>query len=136
MIGIPIRITVVFLILALTVPIMIGFIGDFRKDTEVSDLLVQAEIVSETAKKTYYSGVGGIFTADIFINSKCRLDIGGENSDGYEIKMVHSDKIVGIIAMDRPPVRISEPISITGNLTLKFECIDHENRTAVKVSVF
>lgn len=131
----PVRLTVIFLILALTVPVMVGFIEDFRKETEVSDLLVQAKTVSDTAKKTYYAGIGGVFTADVSINYNCRLDIGGESSDAYEIKLIYSDAEAGKVIMDRPPVKIAEPISITGTHTLRFECISCDNGTAVKVSI-
>lgn len=131
----PIRLAVVFMILALTVPVMVGFIGDFRKDTEVTDLLIQAETVSDTAKKTYYAGVGGVFTADISIGYNCMLIIGGESHNAYEIKMTYSDEEVGKVIMDRPPVRIPESISVSGTQTLRFECIRYEDETAVKVSV-
>lgn len=131
----PIRLTVVFLILALIVPVAVGFIGDFRKDTEVSDLLIQAKTVSNTAKKTYYAGIGGVFTADVSIGTGCRLDIGGEGSDAYEIRMVYSDEEVGRVFMERPPVRFAEPVSVSGILTLEFECVSCDGGAAVRVSV-
>lgn len=132
-IGMPIRLAVVFMILALTVPVMVGFVGDFRKNTEISDLTVQAETVSDTAKKTYYAGVGGVFTADVSVGFDCELIIGGESYNAYEIKMVRSGEEVGKVIMDRPPVRIPEPVHVTGTHTLKFECVYHEGGTAVKV---
>jgi hypothetical protein len=131
----PIRLTVIFLILALTVPVIVGMAENLEKDAERSDLSVQAKIISDTARKTYYAGVGGMFTADISVNHNCRLDIGGESSDSYAIKMFRADEDVGMIVMDRPPVRIVEPLSLTGNLTLKFECVSYNEKTAVKVSV-
>lgn len=123
------------MILALTVPVIAGLVGDLEKNAETSDLSIQARIISDTAKKTYYAGVGGVFTADVSVSHNCRLCIGGDSSDAYVIRMLRSDEEVGIVIMDRPPIKITEPLSITGNLTLKFECISHNEQVAVRVSI-
>ena len=135
MIGMPVRLSVTFLILAITVPLLMGLTDDFREDVEASDLAVQADIISETAEKAYYAGIGSAFTANISIDHNSRLIIGGEGSDAYAIRMICGDKETGKIIMDRPLVKISNEISVSGVNVLMFTCVQDGNGSAVEVSL-
>jgi len=135
MIGMPVRLAVTFLILAITVPLLMGLTDDLREDVEASDLAVQANIVSETAEKAYYAGIGSAFTANISVDHNSRLIIGGEGSDAYAIRMIYGDKETGKIIMDRPLVKISNEISVSGVNVLMFVCVQEGNGSAVEVSV-
>ncbi len=134
-IGMPIRLAVAFLILAITVPLLMGVADDLRDDVEASDLAVQADIVSKTAEKAYYAGIGSTFTADVSIDHNGRLIIGGDGPDAYTVRMIYGDKEMGRIVMDRPLVKISEEISVSGVNVLMFVCVQDENGSAVEVRV-
>ncbi|MDN5358037.1 MAG: hypothetical protein AB7D42_00195 [Candidatus Methanomethylophilaceae archaeon] len=136
MIGLPVRLAITFLILALTVPLLMGAVDDYRSGAEASALRVQAGIVSETAEKTYYAGEGGAFTAEVLIGHDNRMVIGGEGADAYTIRMFCGDDSIGRLVMDRPAVRIAgDGISISGERTLLFECVNDGRGCAVEVSV-
>lgn len=133
-IGMPVRLAAAFLILAVTVPIMMGAAGHLEKESDTAELKRQAEIISGNAEKAYYGGTGSIFTADVRIAGDCRLEIGGTGSDAYKIKMFRGDEEVGCIVMERPPVRFASPVAVTGTLTLCFECVGTPEGCAVEVS--
>ncbi|HKM14288.1 MAG TPA: hypothetical protein VJY42_05205, partial [Candidatus Methanomethylophilaceae archaeon] len=110
MIGMPVRLAITFLILAITVPLLMGVADDLRNDVEASDLAVQADIVTKTAEKAYYAGIGSEFTANVSIDHNGRLIIGGDGSDAYCVRMIYGDKETGKVVMDRPLVKISKEI--------------------------
>jgi hypothetical protein len=135
-IGMPVRLAVTFLVLAIAVPVLIGYVEDYRDGTEASVLMAQAEIVSDTAEKTFYSGEGGAFTAEISVGHGNRLVIGGQDSDAYTIRMFCGDEHVGRLVMDRPAVRIAgDGLAVSGERTLLFECVAYGIGCAVEVSV-
>ncbi len=134
-IGMPIRLAIAFLILAITVPLLMGVADDLRDDVEASDLGVQADIVSKTAVKAYYAGIGSTFTANVSIDHNSRLIIGGEGSNAYTVRMIYGDKEMGRVIMDRPLVKISEEISVSGVNVLMFVCVRDGDGSAVEVSV-
>ncbi len=135
-IGMPVRLAVTFLILALTVPLLMGAVDDYRSDAEASGLRAQAGIVSDTAEKAYYAGEGGAFTAEVSIGHYNRIVIGGEGADAYMINIFCGDDSIGRLVMDRPAVRIAgDGISISGERTLLFECVNDGRGYAVEVSV-
>ena len=135
MIGMPVRLAVTFLILAITVPLLMGVTDDLREDVGASDLMVQAGIVSETAGKAYYAGIGSAFTVNVSIDHNSRLIIGGDGSDAYTVRMIYGDKETGKIVMDRPLVKISKEISVSCENTLMFVCVRDGSGSAVEVSV-
>lgn len=135
MIGMPIRLAITFLILAITVPLLLGVVDDLRDDVKASDLMVEADIVIKTAEKAYYAGIGSTFTANVSIDHNSRLIIGGEGSDAYTVRMIYGDKEIGKIVMDRPLVKISKEVSVSGVNILMFVCVHDESGSAVEVSV-
>jgi hypothetical protein len=135
MIGMPVRLAITFLILAITVPLLMGVTDDLREDVEASDLAVQANIVSETAAKAYYAGIGSTFTTNVSIDHNNRLIIGGDGSDAYTIRTICGEKETGRIVMDRPLVKISTEISVSGVNVLMFKCVRDGSGSAVEVSL-
>ncbi len=135
-IGMPVRLAMTFLVLALAVPVLMDSVEDYRAVTEASGLMVQAEAVSDTAEKTFYAGEGGAFTAEISVGHGNRLVIGGQGADAYTIRMFCGNEDVGRLVMDRPAVRIAGGgIAVSGEMTLLFECVDDGAGCAVEVSV-
>ncbi len=135
MIGMPVRLAITFLILAITVPLLMGVVDDLRDDVGASDLAVQADIVTKTAEKAYYAGIGSTFTANVSIDHNGQLIIGGDGSDAYSVRMIYSNKETGKVIMDRPLVKISNEISVSGVNVLMFICVPDGDGSAVEVSV-
>lgn len=135
-IGMPVRLAVTFLILAIAVPVLMDYVEDYRDGTEASGLMVQAEVVSDTAEKTFYAGKGGVFTAEISVGNGNRLIIGGQGADAYAVRMFCGDEDVGRLVMDRPAVRIAgDGVAVSGERTLLFECVADGAGCAVEVRV-
>lgn len=135
LIGLPIRLAVAFLILALAVPLLIGMVDDLHDDVECSELSIQARKVSDTAKKAYYAGAGSVFTAEISMDYHCMLVIGGKDSDAYSITMTSDGKEIGRMFMERPLVKFMNEISVSGEQTLMFECVRDGDYNAIEVTV-
>lgn len=135
-IGMPVRLAVTFLILAITIPLLTDAVGEYQESTEEIRLMAGANIISDTAERTFYAGEGSAFTAEVSIGNGNRLFIGGEGADAYTIRMFCGDSDAGRIVMDRPAVRIAgDGIYISGQRTLMFECVKDSLGCAVEVSV-
>lgn len=135
LIGMPIRLAVAFLVLALAVPLLVGMTEDLRDDVESSELSIQAGKVSDTAKKAYYAGAGSVFTVEISIDHHCMLVIGGVGSDAYTIRMMSDGDEVGRVFMDCPVVKFMDEVSVSGAQTLMLECVKDGRGNAVEVTV-
>ncbi|MGI5965021.1 MAG: hypothetical protein ACOX8L_04130 [Candidatus Methanomethylophilaceae archaeon] len=134
-IGMPVRLATAFLILAVAVPIMMGAAGHLEKESDAAGLREQADIMSATAEKAYYGGTGSVYTADVRIAGNCMLEIGGDGSDAYRIKMFSGNEEVGCTVMERPPVKFCSHMILTGTLKLCFEYVESPKECGVKVTV-
>jgi hypothetical protein len=131
-VGFPLRLAVASLILAVFVPAAAGMIGDLEKDTSISAAKTEAERISDTVKRIYYSGTGSKGTVDVSLVSGSCLVLGGEGSDSYCITILFGDVSVGKIYMQRPSVMfIGDPLQITGSRTISFVCVNDGGKYGV-----
>ncbi|HKM13614.1 MAG TPA: hypothetical protein VJY42_01665, partial [Candidatus Methanomethylophilaceae archaeon] len=72
---------------------------------------------------------------NVSIDHNGRLIIGGDGSDAYCVRMIYGDKETGKVVMDRPLVKISKEISVSGVNVLLFVCVQDGTGSAVKVMV-
>jgi len=136
MIGFPMRLAVTFLILALFVPVAVGMLDGMEKDSSVSAARTEAEKISDTAKRAYYSGAGSTDTARISLSGGSCLVVGGDGSDSYCISILLGDTVVEKVYLQRPSVKfLGEPVYIMGIRTISVECVNDNGIYGVKVSV-
>lgn len=135
LIGMPIRLAIAFLILALAVPLLVGMTEDLRDEVKSSELSIQAGKVSDTAKKAYYAGAGSVFTVEISIDHHCMLIIGGTGSDAYSIRMMSDGDEIGKMFMEGTVVKFMDEVSVSGAQTLMLECVKNGHGNAVEVTV-
>ena len=135
MIGFPFRLAIAFLILALCVPTLIHMVDGFQQNAEIDSVSIEAQKISNTISRTYYSGIGSVCTLDVSIDNDCYIKIGGEGTDAYSIGIFLGDNEKNKLYLERPSVKIiGNGLEISGNRTLMFECIKIDNICGVEVT--
>ncbi|MFA6804521.1 MAG: hypothetical protein WCR17_00835 [Candidatus Methanomethylophilaceae archaeon] len=136
MIGFPLRLTIAFLILSISIPVLSGMVTSLEDDNTSMAAESEAEKVSEAISKVYYSGVGGCVTVEVDIDRECYIKLGGEGADAYTIGIYHGDKETGRIYLQRPSVCIfGDGLEVSGNCTILIECQDQNGKYGVGVSL-
>ncbi len=136
MVGFPVRLAITFLILSISLPIMLGMVGDFQEDLGTNSTTAETERLIDTISDTYYSGKGSVRNIDMKIDSNCYIIIGGEGSNAYSIGIFNEDVEVLRLYTEKPSVKmISSGDCLSGNFTLRCECVRDGLLCSVEVSV-
>ena len=136
MVDFPVLLAVTFLILAIFVPIALGMVSNLEHDSAASAAKAEAEKIENTAKKTYYSGIGSTDTVSVSVSGGSCLMIGGEGSDQYCISIMLGDTVAEKIYLERPSVKfLGDPVYIMGNKTISVKCAVEGGAYGIKVSV-
>jgi len=134
--GLPITLAVTFLILALFVPIAIGMVSDFEKDTSAAVAKAEAGKIEDAAGRAYYSGAGSTSRVSVSLSGGSCLMLGGEGSDSYSISILLDDTVVDKIYLQRPPVKfLGDPLYLMGDRTVSMECVFENGVYGIRVSV-
>lgn len=137
MVGFPIRIAVAFLILSISVPVMIYAVGDLNEEADTEITNVDADRVADAISEAYYAGCGSIRLVTVSIDPACHIMIGGPGSEAYSIGIFVNDIEKDRVFLQRPPVKIiGDGLPVSGDCTLKIECVDSTEGYGVEVSVF
>ncbi len=83
--GLPIKLTVSFLIIALMVPPMLAAVDDIRRGMDDSELLEVAEDLADRLSKVGTRGIGYRTHADILIPDHGYLVLGGGDPTGLRV---------------------------------------------------
>jgi hypothetical protein len=136
-VGFPLRLSVTFVILAVSLPAMLHALGCLEGGAGAAAAEAEAEKVRDAASRAYYSGAGSACSVDVSVSRDYRLVIGGEGADAYSISVWRGGEETSRTYMQRPPVRIlnAEPLEISGDRGLLLRCVSSGAGYGVEVSV-
>ena len=114
-IGLPIKLTVSFLIIALMVPPMLATVDDIRRGMDDSELMDIAEDLADRLSKVSTRGIGYRTHADLLIPDHGYLVLGGDDPTG--IRVFHERGLVGRVMLSVPVS--GDEIVLSGSILLE-----------------
>ena len=133
-ISLPIRLMVVFLILAISTPALMNVLEENERTSSMTVMDREFSRFTDSVAKTHYSGINTTRTFSITVPDDCEVIIGGHGSDEYSIRAVYKGDVVMTRYMEQPPVvLISDLVLDPGEYELTMRSVLHQGRGAVEV---
>jgi hypothetical protein len=145
--GLPLKLTIIFLILSLTMPILIENAEYYDTLVIKKNLIIEAEKIRKGAYSVYLSGPENLRTINVEIpkgtfGQVCRLEFGGGINDSASlmIKCFINDDLCGTIILDNPRISIvsnsGQPIVIENDsIKLSLSCVEIDRSRFVQAEV-
>jgi hypothetical protein len=129
-----VRLTVVFLILSLSLPVLIGVIEQNRENSAAAGLDAEFGRFCDSVSKAHYSGTGSTRTVTLDVPDGCTVEIGGTAGDAYSIRGTYNGNVIVTRYMERPTVMlISSDVLGSGKHTLIITSMFSDGRAAAEV---
>ncbi|MCQ2071019.1 MAG: hypothetical protein MJZ68_07800 [archaeon] len=124
--GLPMRLAVVMVVLALCVPVLAHVANDFQDRTENDLACKEAGKVASVAREVYHMGEGGSSTVEISVLNGYALILGGESTDAYRILVRSPDGRDTVVPLDNREYQsarfVGGSVSVIGHMVLKLTC--------------
>lgn len=131
MIGLPVRLTVCFLILGLMVPVVLDSTEDARDELSVTELREQASLLEDAMQRAYSSGQIVSVRMDIPFGQS--LEVGGTGWDTNSIRLVSDGEMVDSVLTTNPTVPVTGGmVRISGDALV---VLDGRSGSGVEVTV-
>lgn len=131
--GLPMRIALAFLIIAICTPPLITAANDFSQQADMNGMTDDLDRISEAATKAYLGGVGTTVSTFVDLIPGYEMELGGDGADSYSVKVVRGGEIIEKRYLAHPSVPLLGKTVLDGSCTLVFECVN-ENAYGVKVT--
>ena len=115
----PLKLMAVMIVLVLSVPIVTGVIQTNERQMMDSVMSQEADRIEDAVRAAYYSGDGASRIIDISIPDGCEMTLGGDAADAFAITCYFGGKVLSKIFMERPAIRFTDPVNISGNVRLE-----------------
>ena len=115
----PLKLMTVMIVLVLSVPIITGVIQTNERQMMDSVMSQEADRIENAMRAAYYSGDGSTRIIDISIPDGCEMTLGGDAADAFAITCYFRGKVLSKIFMERPAIRFTDPVNISGNVRLE-----------------
>ncbi len=132
--GLPVRLGVALLILALATPSLVAAAGHFDREAEVSEARLAADTVYDAAARAWYSGNGGSETVEVSVPSGCSVVFGGEGADAWSYALYRGGELVSREYPESPGVRFLGVAEVTGTGEVKVACRSTDDGYGVVVT--
>lgn len=120
--GMPVRLAMAILILALCVPPLAAAVEDYRGDNVAAEASDDAEAIAGAAAAIYYEGEGSSATVHYSLPDGCTVEIGGEGQDAFTVRVVSGGETQHMVSSDHPTVRYLNPLTLTGSGDIRLVC--------------
>ena len=135
-IDLPVRLMVVFLILSISMPVLIGLTEQSKENSAAAEMERELGRLHDAVSKTHYSGIGSTRTVTLTIPDNCTVEIGGTNGDAYSIRGSYDGTVVITRYMERPSVvLICDDVLVSGKHTLVITSLLLDGKAAAEVKV-
>lgn len=135
-IGLPVRLTVAFLIISISVPVLTGMAADLKEDNAVMSASKEADRIADAVSRVYYMGAGSACAVDVSLPAGCMMAIGGEGTDAYSIGIFLDGVEKDRIYLERPLVRIlGDGLDVHGKSRISVECVRLDGVYGVSVGI-
>ena len=133
-ISLPIRLMVVFLILAISAPALMNVLDENERTSSISVLDHEFSRFTDSVAKAHYSGVNSMKTITLNIPDNCEVLIGGDGSDAYSVRGMYNGEIVLTRYMEQPPVFFKSTLKLEpGKNEIMINSVLHNGKGAVEV---
>lgn len=117
--GMPARLAVAFLIVALCVPVLVEAVDSFREDSDLSLAGREADRIAGAAASVHYQDEGSSVLVDVDVPGGCELVI-DPDSDPYGIGVVRHGELKDTVRCTRPALTfVGDSLTVTGPATLR-----------------
>lgn len=120
--GLPVRMGIALVILALAAPSLVAAAEHFDREAEVSELRLAADTVYDAAGRVWYSGSGGCETVEVSVPSGCSIVFGGDGADAWSYALYRNGEMVSREYPESPGVRFIGLTEVTGTGDVKVAC--------------
>jgi len=135
-ISLPIRLMVVFLILAISTPALMNVLDENERTSSISVLDHEFSRFTDSVAKAHYSGINSMKTITLNIPENCEVLIGGDGSDAYSVRGMYNGEIVLTRYMEQPPVFFTSTLKLEpGKNEMMINSVLHNGRGAVEVVI-
>ena len=135
-IGLPMRLAVAFLIIALFAPSLVSAAETFGNDADLADMEKEARKAEKLADDLWFAGKDSTGTVELRLDPGYGLRFGGEDADAWSYRITKGDSVVEIHYMETPDVRfLGDGFTAGGHCTLRMDCIvDDEGVYGISVA--
>ena len=121
--GLPMRIVLAFLIIALCIPTLVSAASDFSQQADINGMDDDLDRISEAATKAYLGGSGTVIKTYVELTPGYEIVLGGDEADRYTVKLMHSGEVVEKRYLAHPTVPVLEKMTIDGSGDILIECV-------------
>ncbi|MGN0098877.1 MAG: hypothetical protein ACI38Y_06100 [Candidatus Methanomethylophilaceae archaeon] len=132
--SLPLKLAISFMIIGLMLPTVISMTDNTREDVREMEVHSVAEELSDAMTDCYYGGIGDGRTMTLSVPAGYSLEVGGEGSLAYTIRISHDGEIVDRVYLDSPgfPV-IGDTMTISGTMRLELSAAVSDGILGVEV---
>ena len=125
--GLPLRIAIAFLIIALFAPSLVNVAESFRDDSDMAEMRNEADKAESLAEELWFAGKGSTGTVELHMQQGYSLTFGGTGADAWSYSIMKGDSVREKHFMETPDVRfLGEVFTATGSCVLTMECTSDE----------
>jgi len=133
--GMPIKLAVIMLVIALTVPMVMDATEDAGRSLSYEGPVREAQSLADAASRAYYGGHGAATTADLSLPAGASIRIGGEGSDAYFLTVMKDGAVLKRMMMDHPAFPfLGGPIEVSGHCRVSLKCVIEDGVCGIRAS--
>lgn len=134
--SLPLKLAISFMVIGLMLPTIISMTDNVHDDAQETVMRSVATELSDAMTDCYYDGVGDSRTVTLTIPSGYSLEVGGEGSMAYTIRIMHDGEVIDRVYLDSPgfPV-IGGTTNIHGTMRLEISATVSDGIPGVEVRV-
>ena len=125
---------IVFLILSISVPVLLGAMEHGREDSAASEMEKEFGRLHDAISKAHYSGIGSERTITVTVPDGCAVEMGGEAGDAYSLRGSYNGSVIVTRYMERPAIMLMFDGTLeSGKHTLIITSVTIDGKAAAEV---
>lgn len=134
-IGLPIKILVIMIVLAVAVPVVINAAENGEKSMKETEMNMEISKITDAVSVVYYSGIDSQRTVNVNIPAGCEISLGGEGEDAFSIRSIYNGEIISTKYFDKPQIAIENNLFLSGSVSLCVKCVGAGVFGSVEITV-
>lgn len=122
--GMPVRLTAVFLVLSLSIPLIANSMENTKTDMAAIELDNEISRIVDAASIVYFSGKGASKTVSVDVPEGCEIALGYESGDEYRIKGYRNGSKIAEVCLESPAFPIIGGLLLSGNCDVVLKNVD------------
>lgn len=134
--ALPLKLAISFLIIGLMLPTVIAMTDSADERADIMVVRSVADDLADTMTACYYNGIGSGRTVTVTIPSGYSLELGGEGSSAYVMRILNDGEVVDNVYLDSPgfPV-IGDTVRLSGTVVLDVSAVTSDDVLGVEVRI-